>query len=141
MLSRIVYSSQVAPEFSASDLEPLLARARQRNTDSDISGALIFVDGVFLQILEGEHDAVAALMEKIARDPRHTDVTVFHESEIGERAFQSWRMACLTPDAEKVLAWAGLEGSVPFDELLADVRKNPQMLPRIVVSIVETLAA
>ncbi len=140
MLCRIVYSSQAAPDLLATELESLLARARASNESDGITGALIFVDGVFMQVLEGQRDAVEALMARIASDTRHSEVTVFHRADIEQRAFASWCMACLSPDADEVAAWAGLDGGTTIGELLADMRREPELLPKVVVSIVETLA-
>ena len=140
MLERIVYSSQATRALSPAELEHLLTEARNRNGDSDITGALVFVDGVFMQILEGEREALARLMEKITGDSRHCDVKVFHRSAIESRAFDSWRMAYLAPDAEEVAAWADLDGSITIAELLADVQRQPQRLPRMLEAMVQALA-
>ena len=40
---------------------------------------------VFLQVLEGGRDAVSALYNRIAQDPRHRDVALLSYEEIGER--------------------------------------------------------
>lgn len=140
LLTRVAYSSQAARDLSLDELQALLAEARERNDAAGIGGALVYVDGVFLQILEGESAALSALMDKIAQDPRHRDVKVFERAAIDTRAFGDWRMAYLTPSATQVSAWAGLEAGVTIEALLADMRSNPQLLPRVLISIVGALA-
>jgi hypothetical protein len=48
--------------------------------------------GIFLQVLEGGRSAVNALYNRIAADPRHTQVELLVYEEIGERRFAGWSM-------------------------------------------------
>ena len=59
----------------------------------NVTGTLIYVDGVFFQIIEGDKDVVQDLMANIARDSRHHSVKVFYEAEVDVRTFASWSMA------------------------------------------------
>ncbi len=136
---QIMYSSQATKPMAVADLERILADARSGNQARNVTGALVYVDGVFFQILEGDKDAVRALMESIARDSRHHSVKVFHETEVGERAFESWRMAYLCPTAEQLSLWAGLPGTASVEDLLADVSRDPQRVPRILVNVLNAL--
>ena len=105
---RLVYSSEAAPDLDMADFEQMLAESRVRNKARGITGVLVFVDGVFLQILEGEKAKVLELMDTIERDPRHGGIKVFYEHDGVERAFGSWSMAYLSPSAEEVSRWAEL---------------------------------
>lgn len=49
-------------------------------------------DGVFLQVLEGERNAVSKLYVNICRDQRHTDIELLHFEEITDRIFYDWSM-------------------------------------------------
>src|ERR1035441_9756895 len=79
---RLIYSSEATPGLAAAELEEMLAESRIRNQVYGITGVLLFVEGAFLQILEGEKDDVLGLMERIERDPRHRGVKVFYEQEV-----------------------------------------------------------
>jgi len=138
---RLVYSSEATGEMERADLELMLGESRIRNAKRDITGVLVFVDGVFLQVLEGEKDDVDDLMESIRRDTRHCNIKVFHEEEIAVRAFPTWRMAYLSPRTEDVSAWAGLEGAASVESVLATLRSDPNRVPRVLVRLVEALAA
>ena len=120
---RLVYSSEAAPDLKPAELEGMLAESRIRNKAHGISGVLVFVDGAFLQVLEGEKNDVLDLMGRIDRDPRHRGVKVFYEQEVDERAFTSWSMAYLSPSAE-VAKWAELEGAT-IGDILASVEAHP----------------
>ncbi len=138
---RLIYSSEATAEMARTDLEQMLAESRLRNAKRDITGVLVFVDGVFLQILEGERDDVEDLMVSIQRDPRHRNIKVFHEEEIDRRAFPAWRMAYLSPRAEEVSAWVGLEGAASIESVLATLRSDPHRVPKVLVGLVETLTS
>ena len=140
MTYQIMYSSQAAEPMTAAALEKILADARVGNAARKVTGALIYVDGVFFQILEGDKAVVHALMANIARDSRHQSVTVFHEAEVEARAFESWRMAYLSPTPEQMSIWAGLAGTTTIEGLLADVNRDPHRVPRILVKALEALA-
>ena len=138
---RLIYSSEATGEMARADLEQMLEESRIRNARRDITGVLVFVDGVFLQVLEGERDDVEDLMVSIRRDPRHRDLKVFHEEEIDQRVFPTWRMAYLSPRAEDVSAWAGLEGAASVESVLATLRSDPDRVPRVLVGLVEALSS
>ena len=140
MTYQIMYSSQAAEPMTAAALEKILTDARAGNAARNVTGALIYVDGVFFQILEGDKTVVHELMANIARDSRHQSVTVFHEAEVEARAFESWRMAYLSPTPEQMSAWAGLAGTTTIEGLLADVNRDPHRVPRILVKALEALA-
>jgi len=137
---QMMYSSQAARPMTVAGLEEILLDARTGNDARNVTGALVHVDGVFFQILEGEKDVVKALMTSIASDSRHHSVKVFYESEVDARAFQNWRMAYLSASAGQMSQWAGLPGTVGVKELLADINRNPHRVPRILVNILKALA-
>ena len=141
MLYQVIYSSRASKQMGSSDLEEILVDARVGNEARDVTGALVYADGVFLQVLEGERDVVNTLVASIREDMRHGSFKVFYEAEIPARAFQAWRMAYLSPDAAQMSRWAGLEGTGTLDELLEQIHKDPQRVPRILVSIVEAIVA
>jgi hypothetical protein len=137
---RLIYSSEATGDMPRPELERMLAQSRARNNMRDVTGVLVFVDGIFLQILEGDQNNVAELMEKIGRDPRHRAVKVFHEEDIEKRTFGSWRMAFVSPSAEEMAAWAGLDGATTIEETLATLRKDPGRIPRVVFALLEAVS-
>ena len=137
---QMMYSSEATQPMTVAGLEEILDDARKGNEARNVTGALISVDGVFLQIIEGEKDVVRRLMASIASDTRHRSLKVFHEAEVDTRAFGSWRMADLNPTAEQMSQWAGLPGTATIGELLAEINDAPGAVSRILVSILNTLA-
>ncbi len=137
---QIMYSSQATQPMTVAGLEEILADARAGNQARNVTGALVYVDGVFFQLIEGDKDVVRKLMASIASDKRHHSVKVFHEIEVDVRAFEHWSMAYLSPTAEQMSTWAGLPGTATVEKLLADVSRDPQRVPQILVNVLKALA-
>jgi len=74
-------------------LTVLLMQARALNERKHITGALVYGDGQFMQIMEGEEATVKALYERVVRDPRHHDVRKLVDKPIAARSFAQWSMA------------------------------------------------
>ena len=82
---------------SRGELENLLEVARSRNANLGVTGALIFNDGLFAQILEGDEAAVREIFMSIRNDRRHTDINVFPTQEYKHRRFEKWSMVFVGP--------------------------------------------
>lgn len=97
----------------------IVAVSRRRNVALEVTGALMFVETHFAQVLEGPEAAVTTLMESIRADPRHTDLTVIDTEALVRRRFARWTMAYAGPrtlveaQIAPVLALAAGHGS-PF---------------------------
>jgi hypothetical protein len=53
-LIHCIYASSAAPSFKEYDIPALLERARMANAECDLTGMLLYIDGSFFQVLEGE---------------------------------------------------------------------------------------
>ena len=89
---QLIYASAATVRFSVADLKHLLAIARANNESLGVSGMLVFQEGSFLQIIEGEDDAVLSLFTKIEKDERHCNINMLLRSQIEERSFGEWQM-------------------------------------------------
>ena len=78
---------------SLSALQTILTVARARNTERNVTGALMFNEGRFTQILEGDRKDVLEIFESIKRDTRHNQITLVSLHESFARRFPSWSMA------------------------------------------------
>jgi hypothetical protein len=136
---QIIYSSKSATPMQMDDLEDLLEHARQSNAEKGITGALVYVDGVFLQILEGELGTVQKLMGKISKDYRHETVTVLKEGATPSASFCDWEMAYVSATRQQVAEWAGLSGTIAIPEILADMRQDPRRATQLAKSILSLL--
>ena len=91
MLVRLLYASR-AVDTQPEAIEDILAKSRQFNPASGITGILCYGGGIFLQAIEGGRNAVSELYSHIQRDTRHKDVVLLHYEEILERRFGGWTM-------------------------------------------------
>jgi hypothetical protein len=91
MMVRLLYASR-CPTLGAEMIEAILRRSREHNPRLGITGLLCHGGEVFMQVLEGGREPVNALYNAIARDPRHSDVTMLQYEEITERRFAGWTM-------------------------------------------------
>ena len=92
MLVRLMYASRAVPAIDQEELISILRQSKANNPTVGVTGVLCFSGGIFLQVLEGGRSAVNRLYNRIAADPRHTEVEVLLYEEIGERRFASWSM-------------------------------------------------
>jgi len=89
----LTYESVATEKIKGEEMEVLLKKARANNQRDGITGCLIYYKGGFVQLLEGERDKIEILYEKIKKDPRHKNVTLFADDEISKRTFPNWGMA------------------------------------------------
>lgn len=92
MLVRLVYASRAAEGVAQDELVAILKKSKANNPALGITGVLCFSQGIFLQMLEGGRGPVNRLYNRIAVDPRHTQVELMAYEEIGERRFAGWSM-------------------------------------------------
>jgi hypothetical protein len=92
MLVRLMYASRAVDTTAEADLALILQQSKKNNPGVGVTGVLCFSAGIFLQVLEGGRNAVSALYNKIAADPRHKDVVLLRYEEIDERSFGGWSM-------------------------------------------------
>ncbi len=89
---QLVYVSSARRPFSPDELVALLKQSRASNERLGVTGLLLYKDGNFLQVLEGEDEAVHGLIRRIGADPRHTDTTVLLDEPITAPTFPDWAM-------------------------------------------------
>lgn len=91
-LVHCIYCSAATMEFKPADLTALLAECREKNSKAGLTGMLLYSDGTFFQVLEGDRTTVEALLEKLMADKRHERVTKIVLEPIQERSFSQWTM-------------------------------------------------
>lgn len=92
MIYYLLYYGVERAEFDKYGLEALLAQSRSRNGSLEITGKLIYCEGTFIQILEGEEKHVKAVYASIKRDERLVATRVITEGAEKERYFRNWSM-------------------------------------------------
>lgn len=89
---QLIYCSSARHLLSKQELVDILIKARDKNSRLGITGMLLYKDGNFMQLLEGEENIVRKLYETIVRDKRHHQVTLLISEAAEERLFPDWTM-------------------------------------------------
>ena len=88
-----VSRSTIARDRLEAEIADIVTVSRAHNARAGITGGLVRAGGYFAQLLEGPTEAVKTLMERIDRDPRHTDVSVVRIAASTKRQLPDWSMA------------------------------------------------
>lgn len=94
----LIYGSSSEVNFTEADLVEILEVAKKNNDTLGVTGILLYKDGNFLQVLEGEKDVVEALYNKVRKDPRHQAVMTIFVRKIEKRSFADWKMGFVNLD-------------------------------------------
>jgi hypothetical protein len=141
MTYQLIYSSRSSTPMQRDDLEDILEQAQVNNESGGITGALVYVDGHFLQILEGERALIEGLMQTISRDLRHENITVLHAGEVAAPAFSHWRMAYVSATPLQVADWLGVGApDAAGEELWEDLRHDREKVAQLAQGILAVLA-
>lgn len=89
---RVIYISSAVISFTINELEEMLFTCRKHNEKNKITGILLYVDGDFIQVIEGGKKEVVKLYDNIKKDPRHKSIITLFEGSIKENQFPDWRM-------------------------------------------------
>ena len=108
MLS-IAYVSAATEDLSDDQVAAILTLSRANNAYRQLTGALLYHRGRFIQVLEGPDEAVAERFAVIAADPRHYGIQKISEKQIGERQFPEWTMGFRPLTDERVKQLEGFD--------------------------------
>lgn len=86
-------TSNLDDDSASEIIRSILAQSRAKNARLCVTGALLFSEGYFCQVLEGERAAVEEIFSAIESDPRHRDVTLLTFRPATPRRFADWSMA------------------------------------------------
>jgi len=86
----LVYKSEAAESLNDAEIEKMLQKTKIRNKKRHITGCLVYHEGYFVHLLEGEEDAVKSLFDKIKIDERHRKISVLSMEESVLRMFRDW---------------------------------------------------
>lgn len=115
MLHSLAYVSRSLIPAHSVDILDIARSSMRNNRDLGLTGAFYFDDHQFCQVLEGDKAAVQHMVERIARDPRHTDVAVLREGPVAERRFETWSMKFVdgawVPDSRHAFAYDTLRAA------------------------------
>lgn len=119
-LHEILYVSKLAADAPIRVVADIAVKSRSANHSRDITGLLVFDGMHFCQQFEGSDVEVSALMERIRRDPRHTNVEVLHHGPLAKRRFRSFSLGYTSvEDVEELQRLEQLQGQAAIDAFAA----------------------
>ena len=92
-LRQVLYGSSAVRPMTQAEIDVILKQARRRNTETGITGILFYLDGNFLQLLEGEEPALSETFSRIRLDTRHRNLIKMLDGPIEQRSFAASPMA------------------------------------------------
>ncbi|SRX54850.1 BLUF domain-containing protein [Aequorivita sp. CIP111184] len=96
MLNSICYISNSRILFDKDLLHLFFDLIKKRNDAVKISGLLLYHDGTFVQVLEGDPSAVEVVFSKIKKDGRHNQITIMIDREIQHRHFTKYQTSSIS---------------------------------------------
>lgn len=118
MLRRLAYASRATQAMNETALSEILAVARHKNDANQVTGMLVYCEGDFLQVIEGEDRVIEALYDRIADDPRHQNCRIWSDKSVTERLFANWNMGF---KATSKATLASIPGYIDFFDPALDV--------------------
>jgi hypothetical protein len=88
----LVYVSAEKVPMDKKELNAILNVSRSNNASLGVTGVLLYQNGSFLQVLEGNKAQVNNLFDKIATDERHYRIAKVKTFTTDERVFDEWSM-------------------------------------------------
>ena len=103
----LIYLSAGTKWFSETELNAILAISQVINSRDNITGLLLYGDGNFIQLLEGEEEIIQKTFERISTDDRHNSITHVAGGELDTRNFPQWAMGFKSIDASGLKNFKG----------------------------------
>ena len=125
-LLSLVYVSASTYLMEEEELEDILRRSRENNSQLRLTGMLLYYDGAFMQVLEGPENAVRQMYAHISQDPRHRRIIPLLEEYIPERSFSNWAMGFHRLKADEASHLDGFSSFAEIDQFLEYFKGKPK---------------
>lgn len=89
----ISYVSTADISLTRDEIDEVLKWSENWNNDHHITGLLLYSDGNFFQVIEGEKAVILRLFESIMKDVRHHSIIKIFGKEIKKEVFTEYKGA------------------------------------------------
>jgi L-cysteine desulfidase len=83
----ISYVSTANRTLNQDEVTELLDLTEIRNNNRGVNGLLIYSEGNFFEVIEGEKNMILELFENIKEDPRHRNIMMIFEKDMDKPLF------------------------------------------------------
>lgn len=80
----ISYVSTAVRDLQENEVDEILEETQIRNNKHGVNGLLIYSDGNFFEVLEGEKINIKGLFKIIEEDERHKNIIMIFEKEVNQ---------------------------------------------------------
>jgi len=94
----ISYVSTVNSALPETEIQEVLDLSKKWNNDNNITGVLLYSQGNFFQVLEGEEQLLKNLYEKIKADERHHNIITIFQKQIPDIQFDGYETNFISLD-------------------------------------------
>lgn len=103
----LIYLSTAAELLNQEQLLQILKTSRKNNSANHITGMLLYGEGTFVQVLEGDEDVVNETYSRISADQRHFGLIKMAEGNLVQRNFPEWSMGFKSANPEELDEFRG----------------------------------
>lgn len=128
----LIYVSSSRGIFLKDELLPLFEQSKQLNGAYNITGAIIYLNGNIMQVLEGSKESLETRFAAIEANTKHSQVIQLYMDAIPQRSFPGWVVAYKTQGANELTGLQQLLAA--YQQGLAD----GSLQENIVLEFVET---
>ena len=89
---RLIYKSKSVKPLNWDIVRDITSKSEKNNESCGVTGVLLASRTHFLQALEGPFEGVNGIFRRIARDERHSELSIISFSVIDARLFGGWGM-------------------------------------------------
>ena len=100
MRHAIAYLSNAKPDLSEEEIANILKKAREYNNAHGITGLLLYRDGNFFELIEGEKTKIKELYATIKEDSRHQNIIHFLERAADQEPYDGFYSDHVTNEAK-----------------------------------------
>ena len=108
-LSYLIYHSRALLPPDPGFHNDILEACQRNNARLGVTGFLHREEDFFVQYLEGEAEALEAILPRIKSDPRHSNFTAVAEGALVLRRLPDWQMGFVDGDQLSLVELVGVE--------------------------------
>ncbi len=127
MLYRVIYASEAVGTTGATVLSvaQILGVSVRNNVRDHITSGVMFHQGVCLHAIEGGRGDVDRLLQRLRRDPRHTNLRILVDRPITTRRFSEPMALCDDPAGMlRMIGASGMAGLTAFEaERIVEIKQ------------------
>jgi hypothetical protein len=113
----LVYISTAYRLMNQDELLDILVVSRKNNQKNKLTGMLLYGEGTFIQVLEGDESTLEKTYKTIEADGRHKNVIKMAEGVIEKPNFPDWSMGFKSASAQDLVELGGFTDPKSLDKM------------------------